>query len=152
MWLVTALGLVAQALLFSIILTSNSYANLGREIACALSLAIALAALFIVHNDRKYQAEYRRWMIALEEAFDFPFVALQRSSESDRRTADVDVGRPATSGHEATHTSPRAFLGTISSSDATIAWLVLWWTIIAADVAALVIIATSNVNLFLWNL
>lgn len=152
-WQASALGLAGQAFLFTIVLGSTT-SNMGRDVACALSIAIAFASLILIHSQRDYQETEGRWMDLIEEEFSFPQRMEHNKGKAVRHDAvlhaEARISSRASKEESRTWTASdllKVLLRSKLTNDATFAWSLLWWAVIAADVTVLVVVGTNHVAL-----
>lgn len=154
-WQASALGLAAEAFLFTVALASGT-SEVGRFIASSLSIIVALAALGLMHTQHGYQLIEGRWMDAIEAAQGWAVMGhADRRSERVQAIEDAEEDLQDVIGWS--RRIPKkpwwrlkdkgrimrlldwAFVG-----DATWWWTVVWWTFIAAAVCVMLLAALTN--------
>lgn len=154
-WQASALGLAAEAFLFTVALASGT-SEPGRFIASALAVIVAFAALGLMHTQHGYQLIEGRWMDAIEAAQDWAVMG-----HADRRSERVEAIKKAEEQLQTeigwTRSSPKRASWTFSQDgrlmkildwafigDATWWWTVVWWIFIGAAISVMFLAGLTN--------
>lgn len=154
-WQASALGLAAEAFLFTVALASGT-SEAGRFIASSLSIIVAFAALGLMHTQHGYQLIEGRWMDAIEVAQGWAVMG-HADRRSERVQAIEDAERELLNSMGWSRSLRRMpwwrlnekgrimrtldweFLG-----DATWWWTVVWWIFIAAALCVMFLAGMTN--------
>jgi len=155
-WQASALGLAAQAFLFTIAL-GDSTSRAGRIVSCVLSIFVSFASLVLMHTQRGYQQVEGRWMDIVETTV-FPLEMGHNKGRIDRewmvyrneQLLDLKSKRPyGPDPIDEKRNERHTFRDWLTQkakpiNDATFAWCVLWWVFIFSALFVIAAVWSGN--------